>query len=185
MDKGTERAQRPCGVCRASLWLRRPGVGELVALRPALACLSSCSRKTSVVCAQCRHINTHEILAALPSCTRYACNEHANLCTFVTVRDRRACEHGRQRAPVQPGPGVLDLEAARNWWSTRRESSLPTGPSDSAQVGSCALATGAWFRSPHRSALAFLLADGARVRFSSSSMMQKQKSGPSSFQTRY
>ena len=83
--------------------LRGPGVGELVALRPALACLSSCSRKTSVVCAQCRRINTHEILAALPSCTRYACNEHANLCTFVTVRDRRTCEHGRQRAPVQPG----------------------------------------------------------------------------------
>ena len=89
-------------------------IGALVALRPALACLSSCSRKTSVVCAQCRHINTHEILAALPSCTRYACNEHANLCTCVTVRDRRVCEHGRQRAPVQPGPGVLDLEAARN-----------------------------------------------------------------------
>ena len=160
--------------------LRGPGVGELVALRPALACLSSCSRKTSVVCAQCRHINTHEILAALPSCTRYACNEHANLCTFVTVRDRRACEHGRQRAPVQPGPGVLDLEAARNWWSTRRESSLPTGPSDSAQVGACALATGAGFRSPLRSALAILLARATPVAKSALRGAQSALNAPDS-----
>ena len=57
----------------------------------------------------------------MPSCTRAACRAHTGTCTCVTVRDRQARELHEHCCLRAPRPGVLDLEAARNYLPTWRE----------------------------------------------------------------
>ena len=125
--------QRPREVCHAVPWCTflcmdcaggrcgRGWRGE----RPSRDLRERASHRAAAkrACCERRIVSTQELLAALPSCTRSACRAHADTCTCVTVRDRGAREHGRLRAPR---PGVLDLEAARNYLPILSASNLCT-----------------------------------------------------------